>query len=633
MAGEEVASRAAPASPLPALLDFSKYIAGSKTTGSGSSASATQGQSAPLESLIGQMADPNNLMNLVSMLFNQGAAQVPGLTTQFANATGTRVDNNSMLAQSLAQLNTNLAQQLAQHVLAQQQAAAQAAGKLAETNKTTTTNNTNKSATAPGSVGKGIGTMAGGIAAGHLINRFGDKILGGNKSSVPTATTDAPVQPIGPTIGDIPMDPNAGAPLTDLSTLVDPSENGISQGAMMTLDGIDAGNEGSGVLDAGAAGADAGAFDVGSADFSDVNFSDFGDWGFADGGVVGGKKLGMIRSTAGASPNPNPPSPARMRLEEAVMTISDHLSQKILEMRGRAAPSEPDASTGSRADAGGIDKYADGGNITPIRRNAANMGTMNSGVPMSALNLAQTGYPAGSLPAILTSAARKSSAPALRSPQDESMGGSSSDASGDAAPGGAAPAGAPGTGPGAGGVAVAAALSSVNPVAIAANMVMQTLMHTLFAPTPALNDVSEDPSVAGVSQANMMALDAIDAANESPVDTGVSVDAAPTSTSNPNDAAEGGAAAAGAAAAAADASSASPSDAGSSGGDAGGGSGDMADGGTVKAKSKRALRGIDTQPIMATPGEYMLPIDTVELIGKDILDELVGLTHISVAGR
>lgn len=615
MAGEEVAFKTAPASPLPAMLDFSKYIAGSKTTGSGTSASATQGQSAPLEALIGQLSDPNNLMNMVSMLFNQGAAQVPALTTQFANATGSRVDNNSMLAQSLAHLNTTIAQQLAQHVVAQQQVAANAAGKLAETNKITTSNNTSKSATAPGSTAKGIGTMAGGIAAGHLINRFGDKILGGNKSSVPTATMDAPVQPIGPTIGDLPLDPNAGAPLVDLSTMVDPSENGISQGAVMTLDG----SEGAGALDtsgvdegaAAAAGTDAGAFDVGSADFSDFNFSDLGDFGFADGGMVnGGKKLGMIRSTGMATPNPNPPSPARMRLEEAVMTISDHLSQKILEMRGRATPAEPDSSTGVRADAGGIDKYADGGNIMPIRRNAANMGTANSGVPMAALNLAQTGYPTGSLPAVLASAARRNSAPALRTPLDESMGASSADASGAAAPGGAAPAGAPGTGPSPTGVGIAAALSAMNPVAIATNMVMQTLMNTLFATDPTTGvDTSLGVSVANDAEAGV-------ANGPDDPDAG-----SPAATAASDDADAGAAGAAG-----------TDSGTGGDGGSSGGGDG-FADGGTIKAKSKRALRGIDTQPIMATPGEYMLPIDTVQLIGKDILDELVGLTHISVAGR
>lgn len=56
--------------------------------------------------------------------------------------------------------------------------------------------------------------------------------------------------------------------------------------------------------------------------------------------------------------------------------------------------------------------------------------------------------------------------------------------------------------------------------------------------------------------------------------------------------------------------------------------GRYAHGGTIKRRNGYSNGGrIDQMPIMATPGEYMLPVDTVKAIGKRRLDKLVTVTH------
>lgn len=61
-------------------------------------------------------------------------------------------------------------------------------------------------------------------------------------------------------------------------------------------------------------------------------------------------------------------------------------------------------------------------------------------------------------------------------------------------------------------------------------------------------------------------------------------------------------------------------------GDGGGGDG-FADGKKIKAKNKVEASGIDKVQIHATPGEYMLPVDTTEILGEDFLDSIVAATH------
>ncbi|KXH75038.1 MAG: hypothetical protein AM326_09285 [Candidatus Thorarchaeota archaeon SMTZ-45] len=54
----------------------------------------------------------------------------------------------------------------------------------------------------------------------------------------------------------------------------------------------------------------------------------------------------------------------------------------------------------------------------------------------------------------------------------------------------------------------------------------------------------------------------------------------------------------------------------------------FADGGSVGRRKLRIGRGsLDTEDISATVGEYVLPVDVVDYIGKDVLDELVALVH------
>lgn len=65
--------------------------------------------------------------------------------------------------------------------------------------------------------------------------------------------------------------------------------------------------------------------------------------------------------------------------------------------------------------------------------------------------------------------------------------------------------------------------------------------------------------------------------------------------------------------------------AGASGSD-GGGDG-YEKGGPIKAKNKQEATGIDHVLIHATPGEYVLPTDTTDLLGEEFLDQIVAATH------
>lgn len=153
-----------------ALVDVSKYLAGTAQGGS----QTTKGQTAPLEAILAQIMAPGNLEALVANLFSQGAAQVPGLTAQYANATGTRTSNNSMLSQSLAELNSSLSQAIANAVVQQQQVAAGAASNLGNINKSTT----QQQKTEPGNLMKALIPSIGGFA----LNRAG-KFMDANKTA------------------------------------------------------------------------------------------------------------------------------------------------------------------------------------------------------------------------------------------------------------------------------------------------------------------------------------------------------------------------------------------------------------------------------------------------------------------
>lgn len=108
------------------------------TTGSTSGTStATTSTSAELGPLIAaftqasQGMDPAQLSALITSIFTEGAAQVPALTQQFANATGSRVSGNSGLQLALGDLNRQLSSQAVQALLGYNQQSQQTAANTA----------------------------------------------------------------------------------------------------------------------------------------------------------------------------------------------------------------------------------------------------------------------------------------------------------------------------------------------------------------------------------------------------------------------------------------------------------------------------------------------------------------------
>ena len=89
-----------------------------------------------------------------------------------------------------------------------------------------------------------------------------------------------------------------------------------------------------------------------------------------------------------------------------------------------------------------------------------------------------------------------------------------------------------------------------------------------------------------------------------------------------------GTAAAAAAAAEEGAAEEGGTEGGDEGGDDGGDDGE-AEGGIQRARSSKEL-GIDNKIIKVTPGEYVLPVDVVEFLGKDVLDLIVDTVHTPV---
>lgn len=121
------------------------------TTGSTSGTStATTTNTAELAPLIqafsqaSQGMSPEMLTQLISSIFTEGAAKIPALTQQYANATGSRVSGNSGLQLALSDLNRDMSTQAVQALLGynQQQAAtaaqtaAQIAANTRQTNQT-----------------------------------------------------------------------------------------------------------------------------------------------------------------------------------------------------------------------------------------------------------------------------------------------------------------------------------------------------------------------------------------------------------------------------------------------------------------------------------------------------------------
>ncbi len=188
-------------SSLPAIAQLLMPLLGKSgtTTASTSERSTSSANIDPLVALLAQMQGqtPQALEALVGQLFAQGAAKVPELTAQFANATGTRPSNNTMLAQSLSGLNSNLAQTIAQYAVQQQNAnnqiAATAGGKIADATKSTATD-TNKSVTENAGVNlKNNPALSMGLPlsllGGFLLNKYGKSQSAGTPGSGPAGAS------------------------------------------------------------------------------------------------------------------------------------------------------------------------------------------------------------------------------------------------------------------------------------------------------------------------------------------------------------------------------------------------------------------------------------------------------------
>lgn len=271
-----------------------------KTSSSGGTSTSTSSSSANVDPLMaafqqamtsGSFASPD-MQALIASIFQEGAQQVPTLTQQYANATGSRVSGNSGLQLALADLNRNLSTAAAQAVLTNQtqnnQIAANAANGVANATKTSTTTETKaptSTTTASGANTKNAGVLG---LLGTLAN-VGDKKglfdflksgSAGAGASVPWTTPS-----FGTTGGN-----NFGLGQNVLST-PSFSDAGGDFGISMNGGGIDTGADlgGNIGIDTGAdlGGYDA-SFDLGAGDIAGVGDAGWGmDLGFDGGGGFG----------------------------------------------------------------------------------------------------------------------------------------------------------------------------------------------------------------------------------------------------------------------------------------------------------------------------------------------------------
>lgn len=125
----------------PDLMGVLQTLLGQKTTTNTSSSANT----APLQQVFNNAMQPMDQQlynNLIASIFNTSAQQIPELTAALANATGTRTSGNSPLALALNEQNNRAGQQAAQSILTynqnQQQTAGNAAAQIAGATKGTT---------------------------------------------------------------------------------------------------------------------------------------------------------------------------------------------------------------------------------------------------------------------------------------------------------------------------------------------------------------------------------------------------------------------------------------------------------------------------------------------------------------
>lgn len=584
-------------SALPAMLDLLKYAGGTKTTqsegGTQTTTSAqdqtatTQGQTGPLEEILAQLTGAGNLENLVASLFAQGAQQVPTLATAYANSTGTRVSNNSMLSSSLAQLNQTLAQSIANAIVQQQQTAVTAAGKLAETNKTQATKSTGTQETAKNltttqvvqpnvSPTKSLGLPT---LAGTLLNQLGKQMKPAGASS---ATAGAPISMASGASIDVANqnfdypDAFSQAQHSVASPMVVPTESlsfSPQVFAPSTPAGLDAGME----LLSGASG---GEEFIGSID----ELFTAGSVATAD---AGGEFIGSIDEPL---------------VEEGASFLDDILGG-ISNFFGFADGGRVGARKSGYADGGVVEKER-----TPVVRNIANFGQRKRVDGRDALNYSGVGSTGTGVGADV-----QDSSGAVAHLGGDSGTGAESSAFTSNTLNELDLAGVPALDPNATG-------NETSPSAFFA------VVSALLAPSPL--SIANAASVFTTGKTLMENFKQGSVEIRTPGET---PDPSITGTAIP-DGGEGGGA------------ETINYEGNLSGGGGGGGAGEMpainafADGGKVQQKGKESTgvvkgqKGIDKVPIMATTDEYVLPVDVVQFIGKDNLDELVAFIHTPIRG-
>jgi hypothetical protein len=566
-------------SPIPAFLNLLQYTGGTRSKSSSTTTSSANID--PLMQIFSQQSDPSSLMSLVEAIFQNAAGQVPGLTTQFANATGTRVTNNSMLGNSLAMLNQNLAQAISQSIVQQQANASQTAGRVADATKTETKSGTQKTGPGPNFANSlGVLTLLGSLM--NKAGKAGPRPGGGDTLAGPAGSIDTPAAPdITPFAAPVEGIDFGSSPLLNVDTPI-----GTPLAASFADVGFDAPAS---TLSPTPDVVDTPSFEPSFIDESSVfqgsgDFFDFGSSFFADGGKIG---KGSRRSYAdGGLVNParNMPSfgprpivPATNALTYNTSLINNRAAADIPSRRSKTSTGEASVDAGVGVDAGA--ESSPGSSLSSV-----------AGAPGAGFGMGVGGI---------------------------------------------------GLGPGSVANAVATALSLGLEAAVP-GVVMGLVTQALVQ---AMTLGMQEPNAFGLtSQEIGQTQDQEDAdigaglsANEAAAAAAAADNAAAASEDAGGGTGLGGGL--GGAAEAGTGTDAGAAGGGSEGGDDGsgggddGGGGDFYDGGIIPSRSaaKKPVMP-DMETINVTAGEYVVPVDVVDFVGADVLDTLIDLVHTPIRG-
>lgn len=255
-------------STLPALMQSLLGTKSSQTSGGSSSSSSSTGTANidPLmqvfdQALAAGQFSSGDMQQLIQSIFQEGAQAVPQLTSQYANATGSRVQGNSGLQLALNDLNKQMTSTAAKAVLdnrnTSNQIASGAAGNIAQATRGQTTNATTTPTTTTAT--QGIANPGAGLGlagAGFLLNQADKRgwldSIKLNPAPAATPTIDNTALPTGdfsrmdraagfqetatPTFQDVPSGVDIGG---DYSNVAAPSGNGDFGFSDVATPGID----------------------------------------------------------------------------------------------------------------------------------------------------------------------------------------------------------------------------------------------------------------------------------------------------------------------------------------------------------------------------------------------------------